>query len=49
MIFSHVNTLTNLLDICCWKSIIFTAKPFFLMYTCYNGPTFILTAYGGNA
>ena len=47
--FHHVNTLINLSDIYCWRSIIFIAGPFFLLNTCYNGPTFILTNYGGNA
>jgi len=49
MIFDHVNTLINLSDIYYWRSVIFTARPFFLLYTCYNGPTFILTNYEANA
>ena len=47
--FYHVNALINLSDVYHWRSIIFIAGPFFLLYTCYNGPTFILTNYGGNA
>ena len=47
--FYHVNTLINLSDVYHWKSVILTAGPFFLLYTCHDGPTFILTNYGRNA
>ena len=47
--FYHVNTLTNLLDVYHWRSVIFIVGPFFLLCTCYDGLTFILTNYGGNA
>ena len=47
--FYHVTTLNNLSDVYHWRSITFTPGPFFLLCTCYNGPTFILTNYGGNA
>ena len=32
-----------------WRSVIFIAGPFFLLCTCYNRPTFILTDYERNA
>ena len=47
--FYHVNALINLSDVYRWRSVIFIVGLFFLLYTCYNGPTFILTNYGGNA
>ena len=47
--FYHVNVLINLLDVYRRRSIIFTIGSFSLLCTCYNGPTFILTNYGGNA
>ena len=47
--FYYVNTLINLLDVYLWRSVTFTAGPFFLLCTCYNGPTFILLNYGENA
>ena len=47
--FYHVNALINLSDIYRWRSVIFIAGPFFLLYTCYNDPTFILINYGENA
>ena len=46
--FYHVNTLINLSNVYRWRSVTFIARPFFLLHTCYNGPTFILTHYGGN-
>ena len=46
--FYHVNTLINLSNVYRWRSVTFIAGPFFLLHTCYNGPTFILTHYGGN-
>ena len=47
--FYYVNTLINLSNVYRWRSITFTIGLFFLLYTCYNAPTFILTNYGGNA
>ena len=47
--FYHINTLINLSDVYHEKSVIFIVGPFFLLCTCYNGPTFILIDYGGNA
>ena len=46
--FYQVNTVINLSDIYRWRSVTFIARLFFLLRTCYNGPTFILTHYGGN-
>ena len=46
--FYYVNTLINLLDVYRWRSVIFTIEPFFILCTCFNGPTFILTNYGRN-
>ena len=39
--FYHVNTFINLSDVYRWRSVIFTAEPFFLLCTCYNGQTSI--------
>ena len=47
--FYYVNTLINLSNVYRWRSITFTIGLFFLLCTCYNAPTFILTNYGGNA
>ena len=47
--FYHVNTFISLLDVIAGGLLYLLMDHFFLLCTCYNGLTFLLTNYGGNA